>query len=150
MDCGGRDRVNEKKFSRAYDPYALGPEVAMTHSSANGVDDDMIFQAVANKGSCTYCETAFSQLVGEQPGENILDLLKVAKVGSSYFCFCDDSCWENWLPEFNGNDGSRQRARTLSPRKPLPLNRVSFSQRRSTKTKLLAVNSSSAKYIHLL
>jgi hypothetical protein len=44
--------------------------------------------------SCHYCGVALHS----QPQDERHP--KMAKVGSAFFCFCSDACWEKWLPEF--------------------------------------------------
>jgi hypothetical protein len=62
---------------------------------------------------------------------------KVAKVGSAFFCFCSDACWEKWLPEFcapRGRSASEDDAASRSP-PSTPLPRKSSRRRHSSADK---------------
>mmetsp|Transcript_4978 Transcript_4978/g.6284 ORF Transcript_4978/g.6284 Transcript_4978/m.6284 type:complete len:189 (-) Transcript_4978:221-787(-) len=47
---------------------------------------------VARTKICTLCQKSLKD-------RNVEDL-RIAKVGSSYFCFCNDICWGTWLPQY--------------------------------------------------
>lgn len=42
--------------------------------------------------SCAFCQRGL---------DNDIKEARVAKVGATYFCFCDDKCWGDWLPLYN-------------------------------------------------
>ncbi|GBG32980.1 Hypothetical Protein FCC1311_092062 [Hondaea fermentalgiana] len=95
--CLGASKVGPVVVKPILDGYASGPGESTSDAPQHRVKTiaatDVMQHFVRKKRCCNHCKT---------PLEADMDVLKVAKVGSAYFCFCDEDCWLNWLPAFAG------------------------------------------------